>query len=110
MTGTREMEYPVCVQASQQQPFQMRLFVRIFFSSIFEMVVQKMKLTCDENCLKRSGHHAAIENLFIVLGGIQLQLRLGQLLGHVPTLSWPVLLREVQLGRIIYIMTRCMVI
>ena len=85
-----------------------------YFSPLFlhwlEMVVQKMKLTCDENCLKRSGHHAAIENLLIVLGGIQLQLRLGQLLGHVPTLSWPVLLREVQLGRIIYIMTRCMVI
>ena len=62
------------------------------------MIVQQMKLTCDENCLKRSGHHAAIENLLIVLGGIQLQLRLGQLLGHVPTLSWPVLLREVQLS------------
>ena len=35
VTGTREMEYPVCVQASQQQPFQIRLFVRTFFSSIF---------------------------------------------------------------------------
>ena len=70
-----------------------------YFSPLFlhwlEMGVQKMKLTCDENCLKRSGHHAAIEKLLIVLGGIQLQLRLGQLLGHVPTFSWPVLLREV---------------
>ena len=37
VTGTREREYPVCVQASQQQPFQMRLFVRIFFSSIFAL-------------------------------------------------------------------------
>ena len=54
-----------------------------------------MRLTCDENCIKRSGHHAAIEKLLIVLGGIQLQLRLGQLLGHVPTFSWPVLFREV---------------
>ena len=37
VTGTREREYPVCVQASQQQPFQIRLFVRIFFPSIFAL-------------------------------------------------------------------------
>ena len=37
VTGTREREYPVCVQASQQQPFQIRLFVRIFLPSIFAL-------------------------------------------------------------------------